>query len=240
MSASPACPGWRLRTHVRLSEQGACLSIDLSLGACVVAVGPREGPPTQVIERPMERGHQEQIAPLVRQALIDSQIRVSDLTRIGATVGPGSFTGLRVGLAFVRAFAVARGIECVGVTTLDVLASEAPPKGLILAAIRSRGDLYYVQLYRDGAPATAPDVLGREEIAARIFEVGGADPVTLIGPDVKGLLDLAPASTALVRAHVTGAVFHRKICAAAPGASPRPLYMRAPDARTLAERRADG
>ena len=187
----------------------------------------------------MERGHQEQIAPMVRQTLVDANIPISDIIRIGATVGPGSFTGLRVGLAFARAFAVARGIECVGVTTLEALASEAPPKGLVLTAIRSRGDLYYVQLYRDGSPATAPDVIGRDEIAARIIEIGGGDSVTLIGPEVEDLLDLAPASSALVRAHVTGAVLHRTMCAAATGAPPRPLYMRAPDARTLAERRAN-
>ena len=76
------------------------------------------------------------------------------------------------------------------------------------------------------------------DIAARIIEIGGGDSVTLIGPEVEDLLDLAPASSALVRAHVTGAVLHRTMCAAAIGAPPRPLYMRAPDARTLAERRA--
>jgi len=188
----------------------------------------------------MERGHQEQIAPLVQQALFEADTRITEITRIGATIGPGSFTGLRVGLAFVRAFAMARSIECVGVTTLEALASEAPPKGLILTAIRSRGELYYVQLYRDGAPATAPDVLGRDEIAARVLEVGGGDPLTLVGPDVEGLLDLAPASTVLVREHVTGAILHRQISAAVLGAPPRPLYMRAPDARTLAERQARG
>ena len=205
-----------------------------------MAVGPRDGPLVRAIERPMERGHQEQIAPLVRQALIEADTRITEITRIGATVGPGSFTGLRVGLAFVRAFAMARGIECVGVTTLEALASEAPPKGLILTAIRSRGELYYVQLYRDGAPATAPDVLGRDEIAARVMEVGGGDPLTLVGPEVEDLLDLAPASNVLVREHVTGAILHRQISGAVFGAPPRPLYMRAPDARTLAERQARG
>ena len=205
-----------------------------------MAVGPGDGPPARAVELRMDRGHQEQIAPLVRQSLIESDIRISEITRIGATVGPGSFTGLRVGLAFVRAFAMARGIECVGVTTLEALASEASPQGLVLTAIRCRGDLYYVQLYRDGAPAMAPDVLGLHEIAARIVEVGAGDPVTLVGPEVEGLLDFAPASTALVRTHVTGAVLHRKISAAAPGATPRPLYMRPPDARTLVERQARG
>lgn len=188
----------------------------------------------------MERGHQEQIAPLVRQTLIDAQLQVSDITRIGATVGPGSFTGLRVGLAFVRAFAVARGLECVGVTTLEVLASEAPPKGLILTAIRSRGDLYYVQLYRDAAAATAPDVLSRSEIAARIMEIGSGYPIVIIGPEAEDLLDLAPASTALVRSHISGDALHRMICRAKMTVPPRPLYMRAPDARTLAERRSIG
>jgi len=223
-----------------LSDQGVCLSIDLTLGACVVAVGPRAGPPTQVIEERMERGHQERIAPLVREALLKSQLQAFDISRVGATLGPGSFTGLRVGLAFARTFAMSRKIECVGVSTLEVLASETPAKGLILAAVRCRGDLYYVQLFRDGEPATAPDVLGRNEVAARIMEVAAGDAVTMVGPEVEGLLDLAPASTALIRPHVTGAVLHRKICAAPLSASPRPLYMRAPDARTLAERKPNG
>jgi tRNA threonylcarbamoyladenosine biosynthesis protein TsaB len=223
-----------------LSDQGNCLSIDLCLGACVVVVGPREGPPARVIAQPMARGRHEEIAPLVRQALTDARLAVCDLTRIGATVGPGSFTGLRVGLAFVRAFAMARAIECVGVSTLEVLAAEAPPWGLTLTAIRSRGDLYYVQLFRDGVPTTAPDVLGRDEIAARILEIGGGDAVTLIGPEVEELLDLAPGSKTLVRGHVSGAVLHQKVCNVLPGAPPRPLYMRAPDARTLVERQSDG
>lgn len=223
-----------------MSDLGICLSIDLSLGACVIAVGPRSAAPVQVIELPMARGHQEQIAPLVQQALFDAQTKMADITRIGATVGPGSFTGLRVGLAFVRAFAMARGIECVGVSTLEVLAADAPSKGLVVTAIRSRSDLFYVQLYRDGTPATAPDVLGRDEIAARIMEIGGGDLVTLIGPEVGELLDLAPAATTLVRTHVSGLALHRKVTAATMGAKPRPLYMRAPDARTLAERQADG
>jgi len=223
-----------------LSDQGVCLSIDLSLGACVVAIGPRDGPPIHVIEQRMERGHQEAIAPLVRKALIDSHVRPADVIRIGATVGPGSFTGLRVGLAFVRAFAISRAIECAGVSTLEALAFEARASGLVLAAVRARGDLFYIQIFRDGAPATAPDVLSRDEIAARVMEVGGGDAVVMIGPDVEGLTDLAPASTALVRCHVSGDALHRMISRASVGAPPRPLYMRAPDARTLAERQADG
>lgn len=188
----------------------------------------------------MERGHQEAIAPLVRKALIDCYVRPSDVTRIGATVGPGSFTGLRVGLAFVRAFAISRDIECAGVSTLEALAFEARADGLVLAAIRSRGDLFYVQLFRDGAATTAPDVLSWNEIAARLMEVGGGDAVVMIGPDVEDLTDLAPSSTALIRSHVNGDALHRLISGATVGAPPRPLYMRAPDARTLAERQADG
>jgi tRNA threonylcarbamoyladenosine biosynthesis protein TsaB len=188
----------------------------------------------------MERGHQEAIAPLVRKALIDSHVRPADVIRIGATVGPGSFTGLRVGLAFVRAFAISRAIECAGVSTLEALAFEARASGLVLAAVRARGDLFYIQIFRDGAPATAPDVLSRDEIAARVMEVGGGDAVVMIGPDVEDLTYLAPASTALVRSHVSGDALHRMISGATMGAPPRPLYMRAPDARTLAERQADG
>lgn len=187
----------------------------------------------------MARGHQEQIAPLVQRTLIDSGFQASDITRVGATVGPGSFTGLRVGLAFVRAFAVARNIDCVGIQTLEALAAEVPDAGLALAAIRSRGESYYVQLFRDGAPTMAPDVLRQDEIASRILEIGGAEPVTIIGPEAEALLPLAPSSVGWVRSYVSGYTLHRLIRSAPLGPPPRPLYMRAPDARTLAERSAD-
>ena len=71
----------------------------------------------------MHRGHQERLAPLVAEAMAQAGAAFPDLDRIGVTVGPGSFTGLRVGLAFAKGLAIALGIPCVGVGVLDALAA---------------------------------------------------------------------------------------------------------------------
>lgn len=188
----------------------------------------------------MSRGHQEWIGPLVSRALKVSGLSPAHLTRVGATVGPGSFTGLRVGLAFARAFALARNIDCVGVTTLEVLAGEGEDEGLVVAVIPSRDDFHYVQLFRDGAPVTAPDMLRPADIAARIIEVGGGAPALLIGPQVEDLKNVAPRAAVVVRPHVSGTALHQKIRTMEYNAPPRPLYLRPPDARTLDERRSHG
>ena len=70
----------------------------------------------------MTRGHQERIGVIARQAALEAGVAFADLDRIGVTVGPGSFTGLRVGLAFAKGLATALSIPCVGVTTLEAMA----------------------------------------------------------------------------------------------------------------------
>jgi tRNA threonylcarbamoyladenosine biosynthesis protein TsaB len=74
---------------------------------------------------PMTRGHQERIAVLAREVMAEAGMKFVDLTRIAVTVGPGSFTGLRVGLSFAKGLATALSIPCVGVNTLEALAASA-------------------------------------------------------------------------------------------------------------------
>src|SRR5579875_1278864 len=101
----------------------------------------------------MERGHQERLAPMVAEAMAEAGLGFDRLERIVVTVGPGSFTGLRVGLACARAMALALDVSCVGVGTLQALVASAPGAAeapLSAAVLDARRGQVYVQPFRFG------------------------------------------------------------------------------------------
>ena len=130
------------------------LALDTCLGACSVAIldGDRV---LAARTEPMTRGHQERIGVLAREVALEAGVKFSDLTRIAVTVGPGSFTGLRVGLAFAKGLATALSIPCVGVSTLEALAFGTP--GFVAAVLDARMSQVYLQIF-DGGVALILDV----------------------------------------------------------------------------------
>jgi tRNA threonylcarbamoyl adenosine modification protein YeaZ len=153
----------------------------------------------------MDRGHQERIAPLVQEVFAEAGISLQRLRRIGVTTGPGSFTGLRVGLAFARTLAMTLGCDCVGLSSLDALAATAPSSGTTLSAIPSRQDLMFVAFHVDGAPVMAPDQLGVPEIAARLAEIG----IVMLDTPVSGGQVAARGGSMTVMASGSAAAFDR-------------------------------
>ena len=119
------------------------LALDTTLAACSVAVV-EDGRVLAARSEPMLRGHQERLAPLVAEAMAEAGVGFAALDRVGVTVGPGSFTGLRVGLAFAKGLSVALSIPCVGVGTLEALAASdarvGGKEGFIAAVIDARRD----------------------------------------------------------------------------------------------------
>src|SRR3982751_3097860 len=107
------------------------LGLDTCLSSCSVAVLEGErvlGTAREV----MARGHQERLAPMAQSVMADAGLAFDRLERIGVTVGPGSFTGLRVGIAFAKGLALALDIPAAGVGTLEALAGDIP--GFVFAA----------------------------------------------------------------------------------------------------------
>jgi tRNA threonylcarbamoyladenosine biosynthesis protein TsaB len=205
------------------------LALDTCLTACSVAILDGE---TVLAARSetMPRGHQERLAPLVREMMIEGGAAFGDLTRIGVTVGPGSFTGLRVGLAFAKGLSAALSIPCVGVGTLDALAFGRD--GFVAAIIDARREQVYVQLFGDGVTLTAPDALAATTASARIAEVYAGGPATLIGSGAPLLADTLPKATVLTPDGPDPvAVARLAMRGSAPVHAPRPLYLRAPDAK---------
>ena len=143
------------------------LAFDTCLGALSVAVRWRGAGGewlTRHAHEVRERGHAERLMPMMAEVMEEAGLAFSDLGRIAVTVGPGSFTGVRVGVAAARGLALASGIATVGATSLAVMARQADERlgeargGRLLAvAVDARRGSVYLQLFagaRDGGAAS--------------------------------------------------------------------------------------
>src|ERR1700761_3511750 len=204
------------------------LALDTALAACSVAVT-RGNAVLAAVSEPMLRGHQERLAPMVQEAMAEAGLAFAAVDRIGVTVGPGSFTGLRVGLAFAKGLGLALGRPCVGVGTLEALAASAPGPGLTAAVIDARRDQLYLQAFDGGAAVMAPDALDVPTAAARLAELWRGGPLRLVGPGADLLAGIAPEAVVIARAAPDPVA----LCALAAGRTTpaRPLYLRPPDAK---------
>ena len=149
------------------------LALDTCLAACSVAVLDGDRIAAAACEV-MERGHQERLAPLVRDTMARAALAFSDLDRIAVTLGPGSFTGLRVGLAFAKGLGLALGRPVIGLGCLEVLAgpfSAAP--GRTLALLPAREGAACHQQFEAGRPLGPP-------AAGLLAGLEGLDGVTRI------------------------------------------------------------
>lgn len=202
------------------------LVIDTALSACTAAVC-GQGRVLGVRSEVMARGHSERLGGFVREAVGESGAGFAAIDRVGVTVGPGSFTGLRVGLAFALGLGQALDRPVVGISTLQALAwsVETGPGGLVAAAIDARRGEIYVQTFLDGDPLdearAAPVEAARGSVAddGRRWRWAGNGAALLAS-------DLGPVvtePTPLALAALTERLEPSRHRA-------RPLYLRAPDA----------
>lgn len=200
------------------------LAVDTCLFACSAAVV-EDGVTRASRIEPMSRGHQERLAPLVAEVMAQAGIAFDSLDRVGVTVGPGSFTGLRVGLAFAKGLSAALDIPAVGVGSLEALAR--PHQGRVIAALDAKRGQVYLQGFADGVAVSAPDVLALETAAARVAELA---PDVLVGTGAALLAEVRPSAKVIGIDHTDPAAV-AAVAAARPPSPPRPLYLRAPDAK---------
>nr|MBA3528783.1 tRNA (adenosine(37)-N6)-threonylcarbamoyltransferase complex dimerization subunit type 1 TsaB [Propionibacteriaceae bacterium] len=173
--------------------------------------------------------HVEQLIPLVRRVLGEAGVGLADLSHLIVGLGPGPFTGLRVGIASARILASVTNIALRGICSLDVLAaqyaSEAPPEEFVVATDARRKEVYWALYRADGVRLHGPRVAAPEEVPALATIGPGADLypdrlTAVLGPRVldPGVLasvglDLADAGT-------------------------EPLYLRRPDAAESTRRKS--
>jgi len=214
------------------------LAIDTALDACAAGVLDTDaGKLIAQQSEAMKRGHAEALMPLIARVIKQAGIGFAALDRIAVTTGPGSFTGLRVGLSAARGIALAANKPAVGVTTLTAYAapivSESGKHPVISAIDARHGQVYFQAVSGDGSSLIRPR-LGPIEEALGAARFGAA---YLVG-NAAGLLgqrwpaDALPPFKVDAQAAPDIAWVAWLGAAVSPNTAPaRPFYLRAPDAK---------
>ena len=204
------------------------LAVETALGACSVAVLDGEKILAHHFEE-MARGHAEALAPMVQTAMAKAGLAFSALGRLAVTTGPGTFTGQRVGLAFMRGLRVALKKPLAGLTTLEVMAAatNAPRAAAIHDAKR---DEAYLLLWEEGETVLAPMVLPFAQAIEKIRAFGFCALAGTGAPAAKAELG---ADFSLSDIRQPNALWLARLALTRPPSAipPAPLYLRAPDAK---------
>ncbi len=211
------------------------LAIDTALAACSIAVLTPERTVSRI--EPMPRGHAEALMPLVAEVLTEADIGYEAINRFAVTVGPGTFTGVRVGVAAVRGMALATGRPAIGISTLEAIAAthfaatgSSQPVAVVMDARREQ---VYAQCFlADGSPLDEARAVAVEDLAASLPT--GVD--VAVGTAADMLAEAAGRIGRTVRADGSigwpdPVVLGRLAAVRRPGDPPSPLYLRPPDAR---------
>lgn len=211
------------------------LIVDTALGLCTAGAFEVEGGDVRCLglrSEPMTKGHSERLAGFARDAMAEAGLAFGAIDRMGVTVGPGSFTGLRVGLAFAQGLGAALDRPVVGVSSLDALAASAGA-GPVAALIDARRGQVYARFWRNGVAGGVADgpaeAWSLEAASARLSAM--APGGVLIGSGAALFAEAFPALTSMPLSGPAPEALARLAAAVDPAsAPPRPLYLRAPDA----------
>jgi tRNA threonylcarbamoyladenosine biosynthesis protein TsaB len=215
------------------------LGLDTATAACTVCVLRADGEaferspgPERLLARP---AHSGELMPAVAAAMAEARVDWGDLEAIAVGVGPGAFTGLRIGVATARALAQANGLPVRAVSSLAALA-EGIDDRLSLPLIDARRGELFGALYEDGVPVWEPFVATPEDVAERVRATGAAPLAAGDGSlRFRQVVEGAGARVAAdgSQAHVVRALHVCRLAVALPDTPPEtvvPHYLRAPDA----------
>jgi tRNA threonylcarbamoyladenosine biosynthesis protein TsaB len=223
------------------------LAFDTCLGAVSVAVArlhPGGGELLHEACEPRRSGHAERLMPMLIEATNNVGIGFADIERIAVTVGPGSFTGVRTGVAAARALALATGRPAVGVGCLAAIAfaaqhelgAELRERGLAVALDARLGLVYFQRFNAAAAALSAPCLLTPQACAKEL----ASSPVIVVGSAAVPVMRAGSAlgaaiETRLPDAEPRAAAVALLAARLAPDHPLQPLYLRAPDAKAQAD-----
>jgi tRNA threonylcarbamoyl adenosine modification protein YeaZ len=199
------------------------LAIDTAGIDCSAAVfDSAAGTLLSAVSEEIGKGHAERLMDVIDQALLEAGANLQSVGKIAVVIGPGSFTGIRVGVAAARGFALSLGIDCVGVSTLETLAAmhhaASQGKKPVLVAMDAKREEIYAQAFSvDGSALNAPAALSAEDVDRLAISLSA---------DLTG----SWASKSGDRFDI-GTVARIGAAKVADGSRPKPLYLRGPDAK---------
>jgi tRNA threonylcarbamoyladenosine biosynthesis protein TsaB len=209
------------------------LAIDTAMAACSAAVW--QGGVLAHRFEPMQRGHAERLAPMVDEVMREAGLGFAAIDRIAVTIGPGTFTGLRIGLAMARGFGLALDRPVIGVTTVETIAAAQTSREhpIVVACDARRDECYFAVFAPHLAPLHAVSVLPLDEIIRRLpdgraYVLGSASDALIAASRRDDLIRVRndlPDAAHLAPLAATRAVTDRP---------PEPLYLRPPDAKPQA------
>lgn len=212
------------------SEDGAphrILACDTTQGACSVAVMHGATLLSEIVT-PMQRGHAEALLPMIIEALKQADLQAKDLTRLAVTIGPGGFTGVRLGLAAMRGYATALGIPLIGVGSFAAMAqADTAPEAVLVAVDVRRGQVYAQLFDETRGPVFPPQLFDiadlQDALPGRPFRVIGSAFENLNSTEFMSRSDAPSYPQARYVAQLA-------MLEDAPDKLPLPLYLRPADA----------
>jgi tRNA threonylcarbamoyladenosine biosynthesis protein TsaB len=222
------------------------LALDTSMGACSAAVLLADHAAQRIVlcEDSMARGHAEALMPMVAEVMAGAGLDFAKLDLIAATLGPGSFTGVRVAVAAARGFALVTRTKLWGTDSLTVMAKAAMTSGAIegkpfAVAVDARGDMLYAGYYdRDGRKLAGPLLIAADNAADALPE----DLAIVVGSGAAHLAEVASRRGRRIEAVrpdlQPNAASLAELALEAGETLPtlRPLYLRPPDTKPQASR----
>ena len=219
------------------------LAFDTCFGQVSVAVRHRTADGawvTHALAETLTTGHAERLLPMIDAVMTEAGSRFADIERIAVTLGPGTFTGVRTGIAAARALSLATGKPVAGMTSLALMAHSAlgwlsdsrHGRPLAVAVDARRGELYVQLFSADGDPVTGPRIMRLADALALLPE-GNSLVAGSGGPLLAGL---AAARGRAIQAVLPALEPDARALAGLAGTLPlldpvKPLYLRAPDAK---------
>lgn len=209
------------------------LAIDTANNRCSAAVLVGSDEAVFARSEELNRGHAERLMGMIEEVLAEAGLSLDAMDRIAVTCGPGSFTGLRVGMSVARGLGLALDVPVVGVSTLAAIA-EGMRDGqrAVAVALSARNEEVYAQKFAaDGTPDGEPAVVILEDFAGDL-----SVDMLLAGSAACRLAELRDDMAAPVSDGTSGsadivAVARLALKAAEPAGPPTPLYLRPPDAK---------
>ena len=235
-------PDSRFVSARRLAEEKArprpILALDTSLGAASVCLlMPGDTQPLAVESILLQRGHAEALLPMLDRIMAELEGGFEAVGRVAVTVGPGSFTGIRIGVAAARALGLALRVPVIGISTLAALAapaiSESVPSRIVAAIDAKHGCVYAQGFASDGSTVLE----AQHATVADILAALGPGPLQLVGPGAPMLAieawshDIEAEARSPALMPDIAFVARLGLLADPDGAPPKPLYLKPPDAK---------